>query len=381
MLTYMRNKLVGVERPDPETLVARGVLDDDIYSLQVELTVESAGMTITSLSGRWNRYTTPDCPLALEYLPQAIGLCLNDQDFSAEIHKRLGRKACRHFANLVLECCDSMQKALILEDHPEAGAQAQQAEAEPQAPAPKNEQPPAAAPAPAQTGPRQTPEYQALLDAPQGFFIDLHVHTFPASACASDPVDQIITEAKDIGLDAICLTDHNHLWDAAQVEELRRKHDFLILRGNEITTAQGDMVVFGLERDPQGIITLEDLHQMAAGEGGFIIAAHPFRGFLTVGVDELGLPVEKASQRPMFKLVQALETLNSKVTEKENRFSAQVAQALNLPATGGSDAHLSTEVGIYATRFEKVIHNERELIAALQSGRFQPTPFRNQEEK
>ncbi|MGD8562529.1 MAG: PHP domain-containing protein [Desulfarculaceae bacterium] len=377
MLTFMRNKLVGVERPDPETLVARGVLDDDVYSLQVELTVESAGMTITGLSGRWNRYTTPDCPLALEYLPQAIGLCLNDHDFSAEIHKRLGRKACRHFANLVLECCDSMQKALILEDQPEAGAQAEAETQVTESPV----QEPAAAPAPAQTSPRETPEYQALLDAPQGFFIDLHVHTWPASACASDPVDQIIAEAKDIGLDAICLTDHNHLWDADQVEELRQKHGFLILRGNEITTAQGDMVVFGLERDPQGIITLEDLHQMVVSEGGFIIAAHPFRGFLTVGVDELGLPVEKASQRPMFKLVQALEALNSKVTEKENRFSAQVAQALNLPATGGSDAHLSAEVGIYATRFEKVIHNERELIAALQSGRFQPAPFRNQEEK
>ena len=36
------------------------------------------------------------------------------------------------------------------------------------------------------------------------------------------------------------------------MEDLRQKHGFLILRGNEITTDQGDILVFGLEEDIQG---------------------------------------------------------------------------------------------------------------------------------
>jgi len=75
--------------------------------------------------------------------------------------------------------------------------------------------------------------------------------------------------------------------------------------------------------------------------------------------------------------VDGVETLNSKVTVDENRFCGQVAKALNLPATGGSDAHLVGEVGVYATKFSRVIKNEEELIAALRAGDGVPVDFRH----
>ena len=96
-----------------------------------------------------------------------------------------------------------------------------------------------------------------------------------------------------------------------------------MLGGNEITTVQGDMVVFGLDEDIQGIIALKDLAEKVAAVDGFMIAAHPFRGFLAVSGDKLGLDVEKAANRPMFSLVDGVETLNSKVTVDENRFAAR----------------------------------------------------------
>ncbi len=126
---------------------------------------------------------------------------------------------------------------------------------------------------------------------------------------------------------------------------LREKHGFVVLGGNEITTVQGDMVVFGLDEDIQGIIALKDLAEKVAAVDGFMIAAHPFRGFLAVSGDKLGLDVERAVARPMFSLVDGVETLNSKVTENENRFCGQVAEALELPVTGGSDAHLAGRSG------------------------------------
>jgi predicted metal-dependent phosphoesterase TrpH len=206
--------------------------------------------------------------------------------------------------------------------------------------------------------------------------IDLHVHTAPASPCSSVSAGDLIEEAKRIGLDGICLTDHNYVWDRGEVEKLRENHDFLILIGNEITTDQGDVLVFGFEKDVQGIIELKELRKEVLAAGGFMILAHPFRGFLTFGIGQLGLTVEKAMKRPLFQSVDAVEVLNSKVTEKENSFAREVAESLNLHITGGSDAHSLSEVGIYATRFSSRIDNEKDLIRALKNGNYAPVALR-----
>ena len=188
----------------------------------------------------------------------------------------------------------------------------------------------------------------------------------------------MIAEAKRIGLDGLCLTDHNHVWDRAEAEALGRKHGLVVLRGNEITTDQGDMLVFGLERDIKGIISLDQLREYVDQADGFMIAAHPFRGFLTFGVGKLGLTVDQAKERELFKLVDGVEIRNGKVTADENKFAEQVAAALNLPAPGGSDAHQVDEVGNHAVLFEEPIKTERDLIAALRRGRFKVVSLKDE---
>ena len=165
------------------------------------------------------------------------------------------------------------------------------------------------------------------------------------------------------------------------MEELRQKHGFLILRGNEITTDQGDMLVFGMYKDIQGIIKLEDLKKEVLKADGFMIAAHPFRGFLVFGAGQLGLTAEKAKTRALFHFVDAIEVLNGKVTKNENKLAAEVAVGLKLPATGGSDAHEVYEVGKYATRFVSGISDEKELLAALKSGDYNAVTFRKERAK
>jgi predicted metal-dependent phosphoesterase TrpH len=206
----------------------------------------------------------------------------------------------------------------------------------------------------------------------ESMIIDLHVHTAPASPCSSAPVEDLIEEAKRIGLSGICLTDHNYVWDRMKVEDLARKHAFLVLRGNEIITDQGDMLVFGLDKDVKGIVKLEELRQEVTRAGGVIVVPHPFRGFLAFGVGELGLTPLK---RPFFKYVDALEIRNGKVTEKENDFAEKVAIKSGLPAVGGSDAHEVSEVGDYATQFPGTIGNEKDLIEAIKQGNCQAVSF------
>ena len=379
MLKYMRNKLVRVVRMDDDTLMAFGILDDDVYSLELDVKISMSNLEIISIDGRWNRWTTPECPRSTQFLTEAVGFRIGDE-LNQKVHKIIGRKACRHYANLLLECCHSAKEAAWLlawegkkEEDPELTFE-EFLEGKMKNPSTSK----AAKPAPSGVASAQAQEVRREVvgeKAPGGIMIDLHTHTFPASQCSSVGVDELISEAKRIGLDGICLTDHNYVWNPDDIENLRQKHGFLVLRGNEIITDQGDILVFGMDKDIKGVIKLDDLKVEVEKAGGFMIAAHPFRGFLTFNVGDIGLTPEKAMERPMLKLVDAIEVLNGKVTERENDLASKVAEGLGIKATAGSDAHDVSEVGVYATQFFDSIKCERDLVDALKNGNFSPVVF------
>ena len=56
----------------------------------------------------------------------------------------------------------------------------------------------------------------------------------------------MIREAKRIGLDGMCITDHDSFWDPDRTQELSRLHDLLVLPGCEVTTNEGHLLVYGL---------------------------------------------------------------------------------------------------------------------------------------
>lgn len=200
--------------------------------------------------------------------------------------------------------------------------------------------------------------------------IDLHIHTSPRSACSYlDPLE-LIQEARRLKLDGICLTEHQVLWDIGDVEELARQGGIKIFRGNEFTTNQGDILVFGFYKDIKELLMIQELKEEVKTAGGFMIAAHPFRGFKTFGIGQLQMTVEQACQRKALEFVDALEVGNGKLSPDENDMARKVAEKLNLPGTGGSDAHRVDEVGKWVTVFEKEIRDERELVQALHAGRY-----------
>jgi len=207
--------------------------------------------------------------------------------------------------------------------------------------------------------------------------IDLHIHTRPRSPCSAiDPPD-LIKEAVQAGLDGLCLTEHQFLWTPPQLEELTQNGRIRIFQGNEITTNQGDILVFGYPKDLKGIISLQELRREVKAAGGLMIAAHPFRGFLLFGIAQLQMSVEQACRRAIFDYVEGVEIFNCKLTDPENKMARQVADLLGLLGVAGSDAHRLEEVGRGVTVFSKEVRNERELIAELRAGRFH-TEFRRQ---
>ncbi len=200
--------------------------------------------------------------------------------------------------------------------------------------------------------------------------IDLHVHTAPRSACSYLDPSELVQRAVQLKLDGICLTEHQVVWDPDDVENLAREGGIKIFRGNEYTTNQGDILVFGFYEDLKDLLTIEQLHEKVKSAGGFMIAAHPFRGFKTFGIGQLQMTVEQACKRRVFEFVDAVEIGNGKVSADENDMARKVAEKLGLAGTGGSDAHRADEIGKWVTDFEKDIRDENELVQELHAGRF-----------
>jgi predicted metal-dependent phosphoesterase TrpH len=200
--------------------------------------------------------------------------------------------------------------------------------------------------------------------------IDLHIHTSPLSACSYINPRELIQEARRLKLDGICLTEHQVVWDCAEVDQLAQEAGIRIFRGNEFTTNQGDILVFGFNEDIKELLMIQELRDKVTAAGGYMIAAHPFRGFKTFGIGQLQLTVEQACKRKVLEFVDAVEIGNGKLSSEENDMARKVAEKLGLPGTGGSDAHRIDEVATWVTVFEKDIEDEKQLLQELHAGRF-----------
>lgn len=201
-------------------------------------------------------------------------------------------------------------------------------------------------------------------------YLDLHLHTTAYSPCSTMSPDELMGSAKQAGLDGVCITEHNEIWSREEARELSNRHGLAVFRGIEVTTTGGDILVYGLDEAPQGLISPVELKKIVDRAGALAIAAHPFRGFLVFGFGALELDVESAMDNPTFGQVHGLEVCNGLVTDDENRFAHQVAEAMGLIEIGGSDAHRTVGVGTCVTAFNYRIEDDKALVQAILNGDF-----------
>ncbi|MGH2602453.1 MAG: CehA/McbA family metallohydrolase [Dehalococcoidia bacterium] len=197
--------------------------------------------------------------------------------------------------------------------------------------------------------------------AAPGALIDLHAHTRHKSMDSGLAPEVLAERTKARGLSAVCITEHNNMWTAAEAAALAEEHEIPVLRGMEVSTDAGHVLVFGVERHTLEMWRLERLRAICDAEGGVMVLAHPTRstGF--------GRPWQEA---PV--LFAALEGANGDDSPWGRALALELAGAVGLPATGGSDAHSAPAVGRCATLFDHPIASERDLIAALRRGRLWP---------
>jgi predicted metal-dependent phosphoesterase TrpH len=209
--------------------------------------------------------------------------------------------------------------------------------------------------------------------------IDLHCHTWPLSDDSFLSPDALIEGAKAAGLDGVCLTEHDFPWDPRKVEELREKHNFLVIAGMEINTEDGHIVVFGLHRYVYGMHRVKELARMVEEANGAMIAAHPYRRQMPFHVRdeaEYEAALARVAKNPAYAYVHGMEEINGRGSGPENDFSRRLRALLKLPGSAGSDSHALGDIGRCATFFERDIKDESDLIRELRAGRFHPVDLR-----
>lgn len=196
--------------------------------------------------------------------------------------------------------------------------------------------------------------------------IDMHIHTYRHSGCSMlDPVD-LVHRAEERGLAGIVITEHDFVWSRREIEGLKEETGtgLLILRGQEVSSYDGHMLVYGCYKNLDYLST-EKLLDLVHKQEGVVIPSHPFRyGDFTVNSLE--------TLKKQLSSFDGFEALNGNQSRTHNAFGMNAWEALGVTGIGGSDAHSLNMVGNYATEFENEIHDEEDLIKEIRAGRCRP---------
>jgi hypothetical protein len=168
--------------------------------------------------------------------------------------------------------------------------------------------------------------------------VDLHMHTDHSSDCAT-PVEVLLATAREQGLGAIAITDHNEISGALDAREKAAQFGMKVIVGEEVKTAdQGEVIgLFIEEKIPRGL-TLEQTIAEIRRQGGVVYVPHPFDRLHTVPDYEHLLAVVGD--------LDAIEVFNPRVAIPAfNEEAARFAAKYRIIAGAGSDAHVAKGLG------------------------------------
>ncbi|HMK78978.1 MAG TPA: hypothetical protein VK438_04980, partial [Xanthobacteraceae bacterium] len=178
--------------------------------------------------------------------------------------------------------------------------------------------------------------------------LDLHSHS-EASEDSRAPVEAYLNWIKlrrhERPLDGIALTEHRQFNHRADYRALEDKYGMLVLRASEVETDYGHMLVFGVNDDITRRFDFTDVRLPAqelidgvAAMGGVVVPCHP-------GRPNVGL-CEHYEKRAPLRNVIAVELLNGGSRKGENERSAALVANFGYRATGGSDSHMVSLIGV-----------------------------------
>jgi predicted metal-dependent phosphoesterase TrpH len=169
--------------------------------------------------------------------------------------------------------------------------------------------------------------------------VDLHMHTDHSGDCAT-PVDVLIQTARDRGLGAIAITDHNEVSGALEARKLAEElGDIKVIVAEEVKTAeQGEVIgLFLEEKVPKGLTMAETIAEIRR-QGGLVYVPHPFDRFHSVPDYEHLLDIVEE--------IDLLEVFNPRVALTSfNEEAVRFARKYRIVPAAGSDSHVAQGLG------------------------------------
>jgi|TARA_B110000263_G_C15289032_1_gene502324 predicted metal-dependent phosphoesterase TrpH len=205
-------------------------------------------------------------------------------------------------------------------------------------------------------------------------YIDLHTHSI-ASDDSKASVEQFaqwttVLKKKGFNIDGFVLTEHRQFNIDIDYSELSNKYNILILKGAELDTDCGHVLIYGVTEKLMDLVDFTDLNlnaeyliETCKNNAAIAIPAHP-------GREGIGL-IEYTNQHPrLFENISIVEGLNASNRPNEKIRTTNISDKYGYLNTGGSDAHIVSAIGSCLTYFKESITSELELVQALKKGNF-----------
>ncbi len=201
--------------------------------------------------------------------------------------------------------------------------------------------------------------------------LDLHTHSIKSDdgrAKVRNYCQWIRT--RDVPIDGFVLTEHRQFDNESDYRELAEEFDLTILKGSEVETEYGHVLVFGVSEALQRALDFTDIRlplarviEACSQHGAVPVPCHPGRPRVGMHahLEEFGVPDG----------VRIVEVYNGGSRDQEDQIAQAMAEAQGYLGIGGSDAHIVSHVGRCATRFPAPVRSEAELVEALNGGDFE----------
>ena len=207
--------------------------------------------------------------------------------------------------------------------------------------------------------------------------LDLHSHSLRSDDGRAEVQNycQWIRK-REIPIDGFVLTEHRQFDSASDYSALARQHGLTILKGSEVETDYGHVLLFGVSPALLGRfdfgsvrLPLAQVIEQAERHGAVAVPCHP-------GRTRVGMCAHVAERGPVDG-VRIVEIYNGGSRGSEDETARALAERYGYRGTGGSDAHIVSHIGRCATRFPGAIHDEAGLAEALRAGEFEAISWKS----
>jgi len=205
--------------------------------------------------------------------------------------------------------------------------------------------------------PRSDGAVRARLASRKLIDVDLHMHTDHSNDCAT-PVDVLLATAREEGLGAIAVTDHNEVSGALDARAKAAQYGVKVIVAEEVKTAtQGEVIGLFIDEKIARGMSLEATIAEIKRQGGLVYVPHPFDRMHAVPDYEHLLAVVED--------VDAIEVFNPRIAiPAYNEEAVRFARKYRIIGGAGSDSHVAQGLGSVRIRMRD-FDGPEEFLASL----------------